>query len=104
LAIVLFEGGEVGGGGAKVGYAKTGEKVGDGEGAMGLEGASLEEDDGCGGCKTGDQPMPHHPGTCCNVEESILGMDIALEDVFFFVLNESTGCRVYDAFRLSCRA
>jgi hypothetical protein len=32
--------------------------------------------------------MPHHPGCGGEVEEAVFGTDVAVEDVFFLVLDE----------------
>ena len=32
--------------------------------------------------------MPHHPGTGCEIEEAVFGADVAVDDMFFFVLDE----------------
>ena len=42
--------------------------------------------------------MPHHPGCGCEVEEAVAGEDIAVDDVFFFVLEEGAEAGVDDAF------
>ena len=42
--------------------------------------------------------MPHHPGCRCEVEHSVTGTDVAVQDVLLFVLDEGAGCGVDDAF------
>lgn len=45
--------------------------------------------------------MPHHPSARCEVEKAIARSDIAVKDVFFFMLDESAQRRMNDAFGLS---
>jgi len=52
-----------------------------------------------------NEPVPHHPGGCCEVKHAVTGSDVAMQDVLFFVLDKCPGCRVDDAFRgTSCAA
>lgn len=46
-----------------------------------------------------DEPVPHHPRRGREVEHAVSGSDIAVQDVFFFVLDECPGCRMDNAFR-----
>lgn len=42
--------------------------------------------------------MPHHPCGRCEIEESIMGSDVAVKDVFFLVLDEGSEGGMDDAF------
>ncbi len=42
--------------------------------------------------------MPHHPSGGGEVEETVAGFDVAVEDVLLFVLDEGPGGGVDDAF------
>ena len=48
--------------------------------------------------------MPHHPSAGCEVEEAVFGPDVAVEHVFFFVLDEGADCGVDYAFWFPCCA
>ena len=48
--------------------------------------------------------MPHHPGAGCEVEKAVAGADVALDVVFFFVLEEGPDGAVNDAFGFAGRA
>ena len=65
---------------------------------MGVERRSIVEDYSCAGSEGGDEPMPHHPSRGCEVEHSIAGPNVTVEDVLFFVLDQGSGCRMDDAF------
>jgi hypothetical protein len=54
---------------------------------MWLKGTSVVQDYGGAGGEPRDEPVPHHPGACCEVEEPVAGSDVAVDDVFFFVLD-----------------
>lgn len=71
---------------------------------MGLEGTAVVEDDGGAGGEAGDEPVPHHPGAGREVEEALTWFDVAVEEVFLFVLEECAESAVDDGFGRSCRA
>ena len=47
--------------------------------------------------------MPHHPSTCCEVEEPVAGLNIALQDMFLLVLQERANGAVNNTFWRTCR-
>ena len=48
--------------------------------------------------------MPHHPGAGGEVEDALAGADVALQNVFFLVLEEGAKRGVDDGFGLACSA
>lgn len=53
--------------------------------------------------ETGDQPVPHHPGAGCKVEESCAGNNGAVENMFLLVLDQGANGAMNDAFRRACQ-
>lgn len=57
---------------------------------MRFERRSIVENDRGTRSETRDKPVPHHPCTCSEIEETISGTDVAVENVFFFVLDKGS--------------
>jgi hypothetical protein len=52
-----------------------------------FEWTAIEYQDRCAGRKGADKPGPHHPCAGGELEEDILGCEIAMQDMFLFELN-----------------
>ena len=89
-----------------MGDGEGGDEVGHCEGARWVvgggeraEGRAVVEDDGRACGEGRDQPVPHHPGRGGVVEEAGGGVEVAVEEVLFFVLDQRADGAVEDAFR-----
>ena len=58
----------------------------------------------CFGGECRHQPVPHHPAAGGEIENLIVAADIAVEFVFFQMLQQRTTRAMHDAFRDACRA
>jgi hypothetical protein len=69
-----------------------------------FEWTAIEDQDCCAGGKGADKPGPHHPCASGELEEDILGREVAMQNMFLFKLNEKGTASVDDWFRQSCRS
>ena len=72
--------------------------------AIGIEGRTvIEQKRGAGG-DAGSQPVPHHPATGGEIEETVAIANIRMQAVFLQMLQQHAACAMYDAFRNARRA
>lgn len=63
-----------------------------------LEWTAVPEDDGRTHTEAGHQPVPHHPARGGIVKEDVLGIHVAVDDVFLLQLEQETSARMDNAF------
>lgn len=64
----------------------------------GLEWTSVEYEDACSSRHCPYEPGPHHPRTCCELEEPVVWGEITVEDVFLFKLEKQWAGGVNNGF------
>ncbi len=69
-----------------------------------MEWRTIEQDQRSPARQTTDQPVPHHPAACGEIEEYVIGLEIGVQAVFLAMLQQGSASGMHNAFGHTCGA